>query len=178
MTLPQATGKKVTAGRDAPGRPPEQRRIISNKLPNTLAFPNDDDAKLNQQQAGAKKVRNLGDACLITHKIEDLHTTVAAGALVHLGSQPLPYAARAPPLAMAATGLRLLSYRELKLRGIPYSRTHLRRLEALGKFPRHITLGEGLGALIAWPEHEVDQWIAERIARRIPADQAASISTP
>jgi predicted DNA-binding transcriptional regulator AlpA len=164
---PQTTGKKVTAGRDAPGRPPDERRIISNRVQNTPAFPNDDDAEPDQQQAHAKKATNLGDTCL-THKVEDLCTTVATGALVRLGTQLSPYAARAPPPTMPATGLRLLSYRDLALRGIPYSRSHLRRLEASGKFPRHLTLGEGLGALIAWPEHEVSDWIAERMARRVP----------
>jgi prophage regulatory protein len=79
---------------------------------------------------------------------------------------------------MLATGLRLVSYPQLKSRGIPYSRSHLRRLEASGQFPRHVTLGEGLGALIAWPEHEVDGWIAEKMARRVPASPAASISCP
>jgi predicted DNA-binding transcriptional regulator AlpA len=168
MTFPQATGKKVTAGRDAPGRPPEQRRIISNKVPNTPAFPNDDDAELDQQQADVMEAKNLGDTYLNRHKIEDHRTTTATGALMCLGSQPLPYAARAPPPAIPVTGLRLLSYRDLALRGIPYSRSHLRRLEALGKFPRHITLGEGQGALIAWPQHEIDSWIAEKMARRAP----------
>jgi prophage regulatory protein len=178
MTLPQTTGKKVTAGRAAPERPPSQRRIINNKAWNTAVLTTGAYAELDQRQANAEKARNLGDTRFITHKVEDLHTTVAPGALVRLGSQPSPYAARAPPLVMPATGLRLLSYRELKVRGIPYSRSHLRRLEALGQFPRHMTLGEGLGALIAWAEHEVDEWIAARMARREPAGRTASISPP
>jgi prophage regulatory protein len=172
---PQTTGKKVTAGRAAPGRPREQRRIISNKVKNAPSPANDDDTELDQQQADVKKTKDLGDPRLITHKIEDLGTAVAVGALVRSGLRPSPYNARGPP---PTTGLRLVSYPQLKLRGIPYSRSHLRRLEAAGQFPPHITLGEGLGALIAWAEHEVDGWIAEKMAQRVPTGPAASISCP
>jgi prophage regulatory protein len=176
----QTTGKRVTVGRTAPPRPPDQRRTIAgkNKVKNTPPAANND-AELDQQQADAKKAKDLGAPGVSpTHKIEDLSASVAAGALVRFGSRPSPYRARGPPPPMPAIDLRLLSYRDLKLRGIPYSRSHLRRLEATGHFPQHITLGEGLGALIAWAEHEVDQWIAERIARRVATGQAASISTP
>jgi prophage regulatory protein len=111
-------------------------------------------------------------------QISDTPTPTGTSLLIGLktSARPSPYNARAPP--MLATGLRLVSYPQLKLRGIPYSRSHLRRLEASGQFPPHVTLGEGLGALIAWPEHEVDGWIAEKMARRVPAGPAASISCP
>jgi prophage regulatory protein len=128
--VPQVTGKKVAAGRAAPSRPHEQRRIINNKL-------------------------------------EDLSTPAAAGALVCSDSRPPPYTARAPP----ATSLKLLSYPQLKLRGIPYSRSHLRRLEAAGQFPRRVTLGEGVRPLIGWVEHEIENWIADKMARRTPATE-------
>jgi prophage regulatory protein len=174
MTFPQSTGRKTRAGRAAPGRPQDQRSIIvGSKVKNKPAAANND-AELDQQQADAEEGMKLGDAGVSpTHKIDDLSATVDAGALVRFGSRSSPYSARGPP-----PGIKLLSYPQLKLRGIPYSRSHLRRLEATGHFPQHITLGEGLGALIAWPEHEVDQWIAERMARRVRAGQAASISTP
>ena len=126
----------------------------------------DDGAELDQHDA--KKAKDLDDAGIApTHKIDDLSTTVVAGALVRSVSRPSPYTARAPP---SVTGLRLVSYQQLKLRGIPYSRSHLRRLEGTGQFPKHVTLGEGLGALIAWPEHEVDGWIAEKMARRVSGE--------
>ena len=59
---------------------------------------------------------------------------------------------------------RLLSYDELKsLKGIPFSRTHLWRLERDGKFPKRVPLGDNS---IAWVEEEIDGYIAERMARR------------
>lgn|SRR5215831_13847752 len=83
-------------------------------------------------------------------------------------SQHLP---RGPP------SLRLITYKELKpLKGIPYSRSEIRRKEAAGQFPKRITLAEGDGALIAWVEHEIDAYIAARMAARdaaktaVPAD--------
>jgi prophage regulatory protein len=179
MTSPQLTGRKARAGRAAPSRPAGQRRIINNEVKNAPTPANDDDAELDQQQAGAKNAKDVGEhAPHQLHKVEDLSTTVAAGALVRSGSRPSPYSVRAPPTAMPATSLRLVSYRELKLRGIPYSRSHLRRLEATGQFPRHVTLGEGLGALIAWSEQEVDNWVAKKMARRMSAGPAANISCP
>ena len=50
---------------------------------------------------------------------------------------------------------RWLSYKELKsLKGISYSRIHLKRLEDAGKFPKRIECG----ARVYWCEHEVDEW--------------------
>ena len=170
MTSPQLTGRKARTGRAAPGRPPGQRRIISNEVENIPTPANDDSAGRDQQEANAR-ANDRADRHLITHCVEDLGVTVAAGTLVRSGSRPSPYTARAPR-AMPATGLRLVSYRQLKFLGIPYSRSHLRRLEAAGQFPRHVRLGEGLGAFIAWPEHEVDSWIADKMARRAPATEA------
>jgi prophage regulatory protein len=65
-------------------------------------------------------------------------------------------------------GRKFLSYRDLRDRGIPYSRVHIRRMEKLGRFPRHITLGAGaeLQALKAWLLDEIEQWEAEKIAAR------------
>jgi predicted DNA-binding transcriptional regulator AlpA len=174
----QTTGRKVAAGRAAPARPREQRRIIRNKgkVKNTMALANDD-ANLDQRQIGAENAM-AGDPRRVVHEVQDLSPTAAKEAAARLGSRPSPYIARAPPVTTRPAGVRLLSYLDLRARGVRYSRVHLRRLEGLGQFPQHLTLGEGLGALIAWPEHEVVQWIAERMARRLPAGQAASISTP
>jgi len=58
---------------------------------------------------------------------------------------------------------RLLSYNDLKAIGISFSREHLRRLEAAGKFPRRIYLSE---QKIAWFEDEVLAWLEARAAER------------
>jgi prophage regulatory protein len=76
----------------------------------------------------------------------------------------------APPevTGHAPASLRLLSYKELKsAKGIPYSRTEIRRKERAGAFPLHVNLGGGKnGACIAWIESEIDGWIASRMAAR------------
>jgi len=84
------------------------------------------------------------------------------------GRPPVPV--NAPP----PSGPRLLTYPELRARkGIPFSRSELRRRELKGTFPRHITLGEGLNPSIAWIESEVDAYIAARMeARRASAEVA------
>ena len=46
---------------------------------------------------------------------------------------------------------------------VPYSLFHLSRLEAAGKFPKRIKLGDGR---IAWSLREVEAWIAARKAER------------
>jgi prophage regulatory protein len=60
---------------------------------------------------------------------------------------------------------RILSYHDLRERGILYSRMHLRRLMAEGKFPQQIKMVPG-GRRIAWLEEEVDQWIESRAEAR------------
>jgi prophage regulatory protein len=58
----------------------------------------------------------------------------------------------------------LLSIDDLKpLKGIPYSKAHLFRLIRAGKFPKPIRLGENR---IAFPESEIDDWVASKIAER------------
>jgi prophage regulatory protein len=50
-----------------------------------------------------------------------------------------------------------LTYKQLKpLKGISYSREHIKRLEKAGKFPKRIK-PEG-GSRVYWWEHEVDEW--------------------
>ena len=60
----------------------------------------------------------------------------------------------------------LVSKRELKTLGIPYSFQHIARLEKAGQFPQRIQLGL---CRVAWSFLEVKAWIDERIARRDPA---------
>lgn len=58
--------------------------------------------------------------------------------------------------------MRLLSKKDVCAR-TTYSRAHLDRLEAEGRFPKRVRLGR---ARVAWVEDEVDEWIAERVAER------------
>ena len=59
---------------------------------------------------------------------------------------------------------KLVSKKELKtVLGIPYSFTHIARLEAAGKFPRRVKLG---ACRVAWVLDEVSEWIEERVAQR------------
>jgi len=57
----------------------------------------------------------------------------------------------------------LVSKKELKTIGIPYSPQHIARLEKARLFPQRITLGQ---CRVAWCYKEICEWIAERIARR------------
>ena len=60
----------------------------------------------------------------------------------------------------------LVSKKELKTLGIPYSFQHIARLEKAGQFPMRIQLGQ---CRVAWCYGEVCDWIAERVAKRKPA---------
>ena len=57
----------------------------------------------------------------------------------------------------------LVSKKELKALGIPYSPQHIARLEKSGLFPKRVQLGQ---CRVAWVYAEVCDWINERIARR------------
>jgi prophage regulatory protein len=60
--------------------------------------------------------------------------------------------------------MRMLSRIELKTKkGIPFSRQHIHRLIAAGKFPPPCKIGENTNA---WPEHEIDQYLEDRIRDR------------
>lgn len=60
--------------------------------------------------------------------------------------------------------MRMLSLSELKdMKGIKFSRQHLHRLIANGKFPKPVKLGENTNA---WPESEIDQYLKDRITAR------------
>jgi prophage regulatory protein len=58
---------------------------------------------------------------------------------------------------------RLISYEDLKSKGIPYSKPHLWRLEKQGKFPKRVPIGAGRYAYV---EEEIDAYIAQKIAER------------
>jgi prophage regulatory protein len=58
---------------------------------------------------------------------------------------------------------RLIPYDALKGKCIPYSKSHLWRLERANKFPKRVLIGAGRYAYI---EAEVDEYIAQKIAKR------------
>ena len=68
-----------------------------------------------------------------------------------------------PEVTGKKTGRRLLDYQALRERGIPWSRVHIARLEAVGKFPLHIDVGENS---IAWFEDEIDDFFEMKAAAR------------
>ncbi len=59
--------------------------------------------------------------------------------------------------------MNFIPYRGFKEKGISYSRPHIWRLIKAKKFPPPV---KGLGAEDVWPEPEIDQIVAERIAER------------
>jgi prophage regulatory protein len=68
-----------------------------------------------------------------------------------------------PEVTGKKTGRRLLDYQALRERGIPWTRVHLGRLEAAGKFPLHINVGDNS---TAWFEDEVDDFLEAKAAER------------
>ncbi len=50
----------------------------------------------------------------------------------------------------------LVSKKELKLLGVPYSFQHIARLEKAGEFPKRVQLG---ACRVAWVYEEVCEWI-------------------
>jgi prophage regulatory protein len=59
---------------------------------------------------------------------------------------------------------QIVSKKELRtVCGIPYSPQHIARLEAAGKFPKRIQLGQNR---VAWLLSEIDEWLNVRIAKR------------
>ena len=60
--------------------------------------------------------------------------------------------------------MRVLSYVQLlPLKGIGYSRDHVRRMAKAGQFPTPISLST---SRIAWDEAEIDAWLEQRAAMR------------
>ena len=51
---------------------------------------------------------------------------------------------------------------------VPYSASHLWRLERSGQFPRRVRLG---GNRVAWLQSEVNSWIESKLASRNGDDQ-------
>jgi prophage regulatory protein len=59
--------------------------------------------------------------------------------------------------------IRLITNDDLRLKGIPYSKPHLWRLERSGKFPKRVPIGAGRYAYV---ETEIDGWIEARVRER------------
>jgi prophage regulatory protein len=58
---------------------------------------------------------------------------------------------------------KILTYPELKPRGVRLSRRQIDRLEAAGKFPRRVQMSPGR---VGWLASEIDAHVAAAIARR------------
>ena len=69
----------------------------------------------------------------------------------------------------APVGSRVFTLRQLPLKGIDYSRNHLRRLWQSGKFPRPIYLS---ARKPVWTEESIDSWVAEKIAEQVAKTEA------
>lgn len=66
--------------------------------------------------------------------------------------------------------VKILVFPQLKaVKGIPYSRMQLWRLEKVGRFPTRIRFSRNR---IGWPEGEVDAWLGTKIAERDAAKAA------
>ncbi|MDE2074982.1 MAG: AlpA family phage regulatory protein [Alphaproteobacteria bacterium] len=66
---------------------------------------------------------------------------------------------------------KVVSKKELRtVCGIPYSPQHIARLEAAGKFPKRIRLGQNR---VVWLVAEIEEWLNERIATRDAVDPQA-----
>ena len=62
----------------------------------------------------------------------------------------------------------LVSKKDLRALGIPYSFAHIARLEAAGRFPKRIRLGQ---CRVAWLYSDVVNWVQDRLrATRDNAD--------
>jgi prophage regulatory protein len=69
--------------------------------------------------------------------------------------------------------VRLLDWQQLKLI-VPYSRVHVGRLEAAGRFPRRLLIGDNR---IGWRSDEIDLWI-ESLQRAKPPSPARARKHP
>jgi len=60
--------------------------------------------------------------------------------------------------------------KDLRERGILYSRVHIGRLVKVGKFPAPIKVGQNR---IGWVESEIDEWLKAKIVERDARIKAA-----
>jgi prophage regulatory protein len=67
--------------------------------------------------------------------------------------------------------MRILTFDQLKAKGVPYCRVQLRRKAKAGEFPAPISLSD---RRIAWIEAEIDAWLEQRAAMRATTGQKAA----
>ena len=70
----------------------------------------------------------------------------------------------------ASVRLKILSLKDLRERGILYSRVHIGRLVKAGKVPAPIKVGQNR---IGWVESEIDEWLKAKIVERDARIKAA-----
>lgn len=65
---------------------------------------------------------------------------------------------------------KILDWKTLKTL-VPYARQHIPRLEAAGKFPVRVQLGD---CRVGWYEDEVEAWIESRPRREYRSDDGSA----
>lgn len=65
----------------------------------------------------------------------------------------------------------LLSFLDLRARGVPFTRVHLNRLMETGQFPRAVEVSANR---IAWDSRAIDEWIASRPLRPLLSERRAA----
>ena len=65
-------------------------------------------------------------------------------------------------MAHTETKPRFMRSQELS-EAIPYSANHIRRLEAAGKFPKRVQIGDNR---VGWVRAEVEAWLNDRMGAR------------
>jgi predicted DNA-binding transcriptional regulator AlpA len=63
-------------------------------------------------------------------------------------------------------GVKLLTFGELKEHGVPLGRRQIDRLEARGRFPKRVQIGD---ARVGWVESEIDAHVKAKITGRSTA---------
>jgi len=66
--------------------------------------------------------------------------------------------------------MRILGFRDLRDRGIKYSKVHLRRQWTAGKFPKPFQLVDG--GELCWTDQQIDDHVQARIAAARDGGQA------
>lgn len=70
------------------------------------------------------------------------------------------------------SGLRILTKKELQKK-VPYTPQQILRMEKEGRFPARVQLGPNR---VGWIEHEVDDWIVQRMSERRSSTLPPSLS--
>jgi prophage regulatory protein len=78
-------------------------------------------------------------------------------------------------MILRVTSMRLLNERDLKLKGIKFSRQHRHRLVRRGLFPKPVKIGVRTNA---WLANEIDEYVEKCIARREEAAAAPATNAP